>query len=121
MGWTCGRPGPSWSSGCAEERSHTPGGDKSQSERLSGFAGPARPSAGRGAAAAWAAALRLAESPRALQQGYWMARGVLAALALSAVIVPLADAAVSRRAELGADRFAADHGLAGELAAAPGL
>jgi hypothetical protein len=50
-----------------------------------------------------------------------MARGVLAALALSAVIVPLADAAVSGRAELGADRFAADYGLAGELAAAPGL
>ena len=60
-------------------------------------------------------------SQRALQQGYWMARGVPAALALSAVIVPLADAAVSRPAELGADRFAADHGLAGELAAAPGL
>jgi STE24 endopeptidase len=55
---------------------------------------------------------------RALRQGDWMIGGVLAALALSAVICPLADAAVSRRAEFTADRFAADHGLARELAAA---
>jgi Peptidase family M48 len=36
----------------------------------------------------------------------------------SAVLCPVADAAISRRAELTADRFAADHGLALELAGA---
>ncbi len=34
------------------------------------------------------------------------------------MLCPLLDAAVSRRAELAADRFAADHGLALQLAAA---
>ncbi|WP_171058170.1 M48 family metalloprotease [Modestobacter altitudinis] len=55
---------------------------------------------------------------RAVQQGHWMVGGVLGALALFAVICPLADAAVCRRAEFVADRFVADHGLGPELATA---
>ncbi|MCU1667899.1 MAG: rane protein of unknown function [Blastococcus sp.] len=55
---------------------------------------------------------------RALQQGQWMAGGVLVVVGLTAVLVPLANAAISRRAEYAADGFAADHGLAIELAAA---
>ena len=55
---------------------------------------------------------------RALQQGQWMAGGVLVVVGLTAVLVPLANAAISRRSEYAADRFAADHGLAIELAAA---
>ncbi|WP_175484081.1 M48 family metalloprotease [Modestobacter sp. DSM 44400] len=55
---------------------------------------------------------------RAMQQGHWMVGGVLGALALLAVICPLADAAVCRRAEFAADRFTADHGLGPELATA---
>ena len=55
---------------------------------------------------------------RALQQGQWMVGGVLAVVGLAAVLCPLADAAISRQAEFDADRFAADHGLALELAAA---
>lgn len=55
---------------------------------------------------------------RALQQGRWMAGGVLVLVGLTAVLVPLANAAISRRSEYAADRFAADHGLAIELAAA---
>ncbi len=47
-----------------------------------------------------------------------MVGGVLAFVGLAAVLCPLADAAVSRRSEFAADRFAADHGLACELAAA---
>lgn len=47
-----------------------------------------------------------------------MAGGLLVVLGLSAVLVPLANAAISRRSEYAADRFAADHGLAAELAAA---
>jgi hypothetical protein len=43
---------------------------------------------------------------------------VVAAVALCAVVCPLADAWVCRRAEFAADRFAADRGLALELAAA---
>jgi STE24 endopeptidase len=39
-------------------------------------------------------------------------RGVLVVVGLAAVFVPLANAAISRRAEYAADRFAADHGLA---------
>jgi hypothetical protein len=42
----------------------------------------------------------------ALHQDDWMVGGVLAGLALSAVIRPLADAAVVRRAEFAARRFA---------------
>jgi Zn-dependent protease with chaperone function len=55
---------------------------------------------------------------RALFQGQWMVGGVLAFVGLAAVFCPLADAAISRRSEFAADRFAADHGLARELAAA---
>jgi STE24 endopeptidase len=44
---------------------------------------------------------------RALHQGQGMVGGVLGALALLAVICPLADALVCRRAEFAADRFAA--------------
>jgi STE24 endopeptidase len=55
---------------------------------------------------------------RALQRGQWMAGGVLVVVGLTAVLVPLANAAISRRSEYAADRFAADHGLAIELAAA---
>jgi len=47
-----------------------------------------------------------------------MVGGVLALVGLASVLCPLADAAIRRRAELAADRFAADHGLALELAAA---
>jgi hypothetical protein len=43
---------------------------------------------------------------------------VLAVVGLAAVLCPLADAAIRRQAEFVADRFAADHGLALELAAA---
>jgi STE24 endopeptidase len=55
---------------------------------------------------------------RTLYQGQWMAGGVLVVVGLTAVLVPLANAAISRRSEYAADRFAADHGLAIELAAA---
>src|ERR687889_452421 len=55
---------------------------------------------------------------RALLQGQWMVGGVLAFVGVAAVLCPLADAAISRRSEFAADRFAADHGLALELAAA---
>ncbi len=55
---------------------------------------------------------------RALYQGQVLVGGVLAFVGLAAVLCPLADAAVSRRSEFAADRFAADHGLALELAAA---
>jgi STE24 endopeptidase len=55
---------------------------------------------------------------RALQQGQWMAGGVLLVVGLTAVFVPRANAAISRRSEYAADRFAADHGLAIEWAAA---
>jgi STE24 endopeptidase len=54
----------------------------------------------------------------ALQQGQWRVVGVLAFVGVAAVLCPLADAAMSRRSEFAADRFAAAHGLAPELAAA---
>src|SRR3954451_10018625 len=54
----------------------------------------------------------------ALQQGEWMAGGVLGVVRVTAGVGPLANAAISRRSEHAADRFAADHGLAGGLAAA---
>jgi STE24 endopeptidase len=57
---------------------------------------------------------------RALQQGQWMVGGVLGFVGLAAVLCPVADAAISRRSEFAADRFAADHGLALELAATLG-
>jgi STE24 endopeptidase len=65
----------------------------------------------RGLAVVVVAALTVAVT-RALLQGQWMVGGVLAVLGLAAVLCPLADAAVSRRSEFAADRFAADHGLA---------
>jgi STE24 endopeptidase len=55
---------------------------------------------------------------RALQQGRWMPGGVLVVVGLAAVLVPLANAAISRQSEYAADRFAAAHGLAIELTAA---
>jgi STE24 endopeptidase len=54
----------------------------------------------------------------ALQQHEWMIGGVLAWVGLAAGLCPLADAAISRQAEFAADRFAADHGLALDMAAA---
>jgi Zn-dependent protease with chaperone function len=56
--------------------------------------------------------------PRTLQQGRWMAGGALVVVGLTAVLVPLANAAISRRSEYAADRFAVDHGLAFELTVA---
>jgi hypothetical protein len=47
-----------------------------------------------------------------------MVRGVQAFVRLAGVICPLADAGISRRTEMAADPFAADHGLGYELAAA---
>lgn len=55
---------------------------------------------------------------RAVHQGHWLTGGVVAAVALNAVVCPLADAWTCRRAEFAADRFAADHGRALELGAA---
>ena len=55
---------------------------------------------------------------RTFHQGQVLVGGALALVGLAAVLCPLADAAVSRRSEFVADRFAADHGLALELAAA---
>jgi STE24 endopeptidase len=57
---------------------------------------------------------------RALQQGQWKTGGVLLVVGLAAVLGPLANAAISRQSEYAADRFAADHGFAIELAAALG-
>ncbi|MCW2705702.1 MAG: rane protein of unknown function [Blastococcus sp.] len=54
----------------------------------------------------------------ALQRGQWMVGGVPTSVGLAAVLCPLADAVISRQSEFAADRFAADHGLALELAAA---
>jgi STE24 endopeptidase len=71
----------------------------------------------RGATVAVVVGLAVAVT-RTLHQGQWMVGGVLVFLGLAVVLCPLADAAISRRAEFAADRFAADHGLASELAAA---
>ncbi|MBM7808528.1 STE24 endopeptidase [Geodermatophilus bullaregiensis] len=71
----------------------------------------------RGMAIVVAAGLAVAVT-RALQQGQWLVGGVLAFVGLAAVLCPLADAAISRQSEFAADRFAVDHGLALELAAA---
>jgi STE24 endopeptidase len=54
----------------------------------------------------------------ALQQGQWTVGGVLAFVGLAAVLCPTVDAAISRQGEFAADRFAADHGLALDLASA---
>ncbi|WP_336031692.1 M48 family metalloprotease [Geodermatophilus sp. FMUSA9-8] len=73
----------------------------------------------RGAMVAVVVGLAVAVT-RTLHQGQWMVGGVLVFLGLAVVLCPLADAAISRRAEFVADRFAADHGLALQLAAALG-
>jgi len=54
----------------------------------------------------------------ALQRGQWTVGGVLAFVGLAAVLCPTVDAAISRQGEFAADRFAADHGLALDLASA---
>ena len=55
---------------------------------------------------------------QAVQLRHWLVAGVLAGVAVLAVICPLVDAAVRRGSELAADRFAAEHGLAIPLATA---
>ena len=54
----------------------------------------------------------------ALRAGQWTVGGVLTLVGLAAVLCPVAPVAINRRSEFAADRFAADHGLARELAAA---
>jgi hypothetical protein len=71
--------------------------------------------------AEFARSLGSSASPRSTHgsdQGQWRAGGVLVVTGLSAVLCPLAGAAISRRAELAATRFAASDGLAQELATA---
>ena len=55
---------------------------------------------------------------QAVQQRQWTVALVLGGVALAAVVCPLLDAAVSRRGEFTADRYAAAAGLGPELAAA---
>jgi STE24 endopeptidase len=55
---------------------------------------------------------------QAVQAGDWATAIVLGGAATMGVAVPLADAAVSRRSELAADRYAADVGVGQELARA---
>lgn len=55
---------------------------------------------------------------QAVQQRHWAVAVVLSAVAACAVVCPLADAAVSRRSEYAADRYAADVGVAPHLAGA---
>lgn len=55
---------------------------------------------------------------QAMQHRRWLVAGVLAGVAVLAVICPLVDAAVRRRSELAADRFAAEHGSAVPLTTA---
>ena len=70
------------------------------------LAGPASTLAGRhprhGLGIVVLAGLAVAEF-RALQQDQWMVGGVLAVVGLTAVLVPLANAAISRRSEYAAD------------------
>ncbi|UQX87648.1 M48 family metalloprotease [Jatrophihabitans telluris] len=53
-----------------------------------------------------------------MQQRHWAVAIVLSAVAVCAVVCPLADAAVSRRSEYAADRYAADVGVGPQLAGA---
>jgi STE24 endopeptidase len=53
-----------------------------------------------------------------VQQRHWAVAVVLSAVAVCAVVCPLADAAVSRRSEYAADRYAADVGVGPQLAGA---
>ncbi len=55
---------------------------------------------------------------QAVQQRHWAVAVVLSAVAVCAVVCPLVDAAVSRRSEYAADRYAATAGLGEQLAAA---
>ena len=55
---------------------------------------------------------------QAVQHSRWLVAGVLAGVAVLAVICPLVDAAARRRSELAADRFTAEHGLAMPLTTA---
>jgi len=55
---------------------------------------------------------------QAITQGQTAAAALLCALAVCAVLCPLADAWVRRRSEYAADRFAAQHGAGPQLAAA---
>jgi STE24 endopeptidase len=55
---------------------------------------------------------------QAVQQQRWVVAGTLSAAAFCALACPLADAAVSRRSEYRADRFAAEHGAGPQVAAA---
>jgi len=55
---------------------------------------------------------------QAVQQRQWAVAVVLSAVAVCAVVCPLLDAAVSRRSEYAADRYAADVGVAPQLAGA---
>jgi STE24 endopeptidase len=55
---------------------------------------------------------------QAVQQRQWAVAAVLSAVAVCAVVCPLLDAAVSRRSEYAADRYAAGVGLGPQLAAA---
>jgi STE24 endopeptidase len=77
----------------------------------------AGPQPRRGALVAVVAGLGVAVI-RTLHQGQWLVGEVLILVGLASVLCPIADAAISRRSEFAADRFAADHGLAIELAAA---
>jgi STE24 endopeptidase len=55
---------------------------------------------------------------QAVQQRQWAVAVVLSAVAFCAVVCPLVDAALSRRSEYAADRYAAGVGLGPQLAAA---
>jgi STE24 endopeptidase len=55
---------------------------------------------------------------QAVQQRHWAVAVVLSAVAVCTVVCPLADAALSRRSEYAADRYAADVGVGPQLAAA---
>jgi STE24 endopeptidase len=55
---------------------------------------------------------------QAVQQRHWAVAAVLSAVAACTVLCPLADAAVSRRSEYAADRYAADVGVGRQLAGA---
>ena len=55
---------------------------------------------------------------RAVDRHDWVTAAVLTGVTVVTVLAPLAHAAISRRSELAADRFAADCGLAAPLASA---
>lgn len=55
---------------------------------------------------------------QAVQQRQWAVAVVLSSVAVCAVVCPLVDAAVSRRSEYAADRYAADVGVGPQMAGA---